>query len=232
MRSVPRRRIAVGLVILAVFVAARLMVSAEPQQPVGTWEPMGIVADPRTGAAATSLSDGRTLISGGVRADGAATAGVVIYDPLANAFTAAGELIGPRQGHTATLLADGRVLIVGGVMNGVVSSDVELFDPASGTSALVALLVQPRTGHAAARLDDETVLIVGGSSGEATAVASAERFDPASGSVTQVTSQLQQPRVGASATTLIDGRVLVAGGSDGTGNLATAEIFEPVSQTF
>ena len=51
-------------------------------------------------------------------------------------------------------------------------------------------------------------------------------------SVTTIASNLQQARTGASATTLIDGRVLVVGGSNGSGDLATAEIFEPVGQTF
>ncbi len=39
-------------------------------------------------------------------------------------------------------------------------------------------------------------------------------------------------RTGASATTLIDGRVLIAGGSNGSQDLASAEIYNPSSQSF
>jgi hypothetical protein len=209
-----------------------LLLRAAPPQPVGTWAPMGAIAEARSNAASVSLADGRTLIAGGTAGDGSPTDSVTIYDPIANSFKTAGRLIAARVGHTATLLTDGRVLVAGGTSNTLLSADLELFDPAAGTSTLVALLTQPRTGHAAARLFDGNVLIVGGSTVDGVVLQSAELFDPASGSVTPVPSNLQRPRVGASATTLIDGRVLVTGGHDGSTYLDSAEIFDPYSQTF
>ncbi|HET6371676.1 MAG TPA: kelch repeat-containing protein, partial [Candidatus Polarisedimenticolia bacterium] len=42
-----------------------------PQVPSGTWVPTGSLSEPRAGAAATQLSDGRVLISGGIGPGGA-----------------------------------------------------------------------------------------------------------------------------------------------------------------
>ena len=198
----------------------------------GTWTPAGLFADARTGSAAVSLPDGRTLIAGGNSVEGAPTDAVVVYDPVAGSFTTVGHLVSVRVGHTATLLDDGRVLVVGGTTDGLVNADLELFDSSSGMSSLVAVMGQPRSGHAAARLADGTVLIVGGSTTDGVVLQSAEIFDPTTNGLTLLTSGLVQKRTGVSATTLIDGRVLVAGGNDGTADLGSAEIYYPLAQTF
>jgi hypothetical protein len=227
-----RRNVRVVPVSLLALAAAGLLVHAAPPQEVGTWAALGAVADARSGAASVALTDGRTLIAGGV-ANGSPTDSVVVYDPLANTFTSIGQLLAARVGHTATLLADGRILVVGGTTGDLVSADIEVFDPSSGGSTLVASLTQARTRHGAARLGNGTVLIVGGTTLHDVVLASAEVFDPATSTATLAAGSLQQPRTGASATTLIDGRVLVVGGSsDGTQDLSSAEVFEAVSQTF
>ena len=221
-----------GVVTIVPLVAGTHLLEAEPEQPVGTWAPMGAVADSRLGAATVTLSDGRSLMTGGVAADGSPTASVVIYDPLENSITATGSLTVARVGHTATLLADGRVLVTGGTVGAEVSSDVELFDPSTGASTIVASLSQPRAGHAAARLPDDSVVIVGGSTIDSAVLGSIEIVDPSSGLVTPLDVSLHHRRSGASATTLLDGRVLVAGGMDGTQDLSSAEIFDPYFGTF
>jgi len=220
-------RVAVALMLMV----SGLLLRAEPEQLVGTWTSKASINDARSGAAAVPLADGRTLIAGGIGSNGLPTSSVVIYDPTANSFSAAGDMIAVRTGHSATLLKDGRVVIAGGTANGVISSDIEIFDPSTGTSSLASVLPQPRTGHAAARLGDGSVLIVGGSTIDGVVLQSAAIFEPATGTIT-ATAGLQQARVGASATTLIDGRVLVAGGNNGSGDLGTAEIFDPFFQTF
>jgi hypothetical protein len=63
-------------------------------------------------------------------------------------------------------------------------------------------------------------------------LATAEVYDPASGSFTPVGS-MSQPRYGAAVGVLPDGRVLVAGGTDQFfGPSFTAEVFDPATGTF
>ena len=191
------------------------------------------MSDARSGAAAVALPDGVTLIAGGIDTTGQPTDSVVVYDPLANSFSTVGHLVSARVDHSATLLADGRVLIAGGMTNGVVSSDIEIFDS-------VLRNVRPRRadGAAAHAAMPPRCSATRRSSSWAgppwtESSCSPPRFSTrTSESVTAIASSLQQARTGASATTLIDGRVLVVGGSNGSGDLATAEIFEPVGQTF
>ncbi len=230
--SIPHRRRSLFALTVVAVVAAGLMARAQAPQQVGTWAPAGAVSGVASGAASVALLDGRTLILGGFDGTGAATGSVIVYNPVAHALSAAGQLLAARVGHTATLLADGRVLVAGGTANGALSADLEIFDPALGTSALAGLMAQARSGHAAARLPDGSVLIVGGATANAVATANGEVFDPSSGGTSILPYNLAQPRTGASATTLIDGRVLVAGGRNPSGDLGTAEIFEAYSQTF
>jgi len=79
----------------------------------------------------------------------------------------------------------------------------------------------------ATALTDGTVLVAGGVHG------SAEIFDVSSGEFSEVAS-MAVGRQGASATLLDSGKVLVAGGYagpfDGAEGLASAEIYDPVTQ--
>jgi hypothetical protein len=85
-----------------VLLAAGLLLRAEPEQQVGTWASKGAIADARSGAASVPLADGRTLIAGGIGSSGFPTSSVVIYDPTANSFSNAGDMIAVRTGHSAT----------------------------------------------------------------------------------------------------------------------------------
>lgn len=60
---------------------------------------------------ATTLADGRVLISGGSDSEPSAE----LFDPQKASFTPTGEMVAPRCLHVATRMNDGRVLIVGGV---------------------------------------------------------------------------------------------------------------------
>lgn len=72
--------------------------------------------DPRFGATATLLPDGRVLIAAGAFSGNLATA--VLFDPVSGTFSATGNLSVARHDQTATLLPDGRVLIAGGTEDG------------------------------------------------------------------------------------------------------------------
>ncbi len=84
----------------------------------------------------TLLPNGKVLIAGGQSNNGPfGTTSVELYDPVAGAFTLAGNMTAPRANHTATLLSDGRVLIAEGIYNastGTYAPD-ELYDFSTGS---------------------------------------------------------------------------------------------------
>jgi hypothetical protein len=79
-------------------------------------------------------------------------------------------------------------------------------------------------------LSDGRVLITGGMTGGG-AVASAELYDPKTGTFS-ATGSMATSRYGHTATLLSDGRVLIAGGWNGGGNVASAELYDPKSGIF
>lgn len=90
-----------------------LLLKAQGSQvPSNTWAPGGAMAQPRTGASAALLPDGRVLITGGVGVNGA-TATAELFSPTGG-FTAAASMKVARTGHSSVALRDGRVLVMGG----------------------------------------------------------------------------------------------------------------------
>jgi hypothetical protein len=151
-------------------------------------------------------------------------------------------MIEARAHHTATLLRDGRVLVAGGSSVGFIIPEgvephllasAELYDPGSGSWTPTGSMIEVRNGHTATLLPDGRVLVAGGYSvgGVGGPVASAELYDPSTGSWTP-TGSMMRARAGHTATLLPDGRVLVAGGSGGdSGTVASAELYDPGSGT-
>src|SRR5205823_4384289 len=100
-----------------------------------------------------------------------------------------GNMTRPHGDHTATLLQSGKVLVAGGqsLSNGnlAVVATSELYDPATGTWSATGSLSGRRSSHAAVGLANGQVLVAGGTSGMIGglgALASAEVYDPGSGS--------------------------------------------------
>jgi len=138
-----------------------------------------------------------------------------------------------RTNGTATLLQNGKVLLAGGWAAG--SSPValaELYDPGTGKFTQTGSMTVGRDGHTATLLTNGQVLVAGGypNTGNANDTASAELYDPHSGSFS-ATGSMADGRDRHSATLLLDGRVLVAGGVHMPG-ANTAELFDPASGTF
>jgi hypothetical protein len=77
-----------------------------------------------------------------------------------------------------------------------------------------------RIGATATTLNDGTILIAGGETGSV-ALATLERFDPATLSFNPVFATLSTPRQNHAAALLPGGRVLMAGGFDGSATLDT-----------
>jgi hypothetical protein len=145
-------------------------------------------------------------------------------------------MIDARTGFTATRLADGRVLVAGGAFDASHRGQAaaELYDPATGTWTATGSMVTGRYRHSATLLNDGKVLVAGGnvdskaSLGDRCCVASAELYDPSTGTWS-ATGSMIDARVEFIATLLNDGRVLVAGGDSANGSLASAELYDPIS---
>jgi galactose oxidase-like protein/Kelch motif protein len=209
---------------------------AQLYDPVsGKWSATGSMVAAYAGHTATRLLDGKVLVAG-LNGDGD-TPSAELYDPNSGAWSATGAMTTARGG-TYTLLSDGKVLVAGGdqylAPRGSPSS--ELYDPISGTWSATGNMITPRVGHTATLLPDGKVLVAGGYVPVAGAVAdplaSAELYDPASGTWSETASMLAI-RVRQTATLLRDGRVLVAGGRGSEKNieprLGSAELYDPAT---
>jgi hypothetical protein len=187
----------------------------------------GNMTEPRIGHTATllKLSNPAAANYGKVLIVGSTDLSAELYDPTKSTFAATGSMHHTHTSPTATLLNTGKVLIVGG---NTASGDLtaELYDPASGTFSDTGSTTILRAGHTATLLLDGRVLIAGGGA------ASAELYNPSSGTFTATAGSMTEARSGHTATLLgaadgvQDGYVLIIG-TDGT-----ADLYSPATETF
>lgn len=201
------------------------LASAEIYDPsVNGWSVAATLTTPRVGATATVLADGRVLVAGGT--DGNAILNSAeLYDPVHDIWSAAGTMIAAREFQTATLLTDGRVLIAGGYGAAGALRSAEIFDPTSNTFTATGLMATARGDAVAGILPNGGVVVAGGKGSidpTTPALASAEAYDPATGTWTSAGS-MQTARAMAASTVLAGGDVLVAGGRNGTSFLKSAD---------
>jgi Galactose oxidase, central domain len=177
---------------------------------------------------------------------------------VASGFLSASTLRTPRGGHTATLLPNGKVLVAGGIdsatsfvetsgspgesmpLCGHPVASAELYDPATATFSATGSMSAARAFHTATLLPSGKVLIAGGLTGcsGGPALASAELYDPATGSFS-VTGSMANARAYHTATSLLNGQVLIVGGVDFTGlsplgglDVSALELYDPATGAF
>jgi hypothetical protein len=212
-----------------------------------TWQSTAGLAAPRGDFVAVVLRDGRALVAGGLDQDATGCqvgavggsgsqfsySSAYVLDPRAasGGWTKTGLLGTARSAAAGSVLQDGRVLVAGGYFyTGVTAGGIT-------AGGLLAAYRRPSGGPAGSsgpHLDD-IVLPPDG-----VALATAELFDPATGSWSN-TGSLRYARFGEAAVTLTDGRVLVVGSDDGTngqvakvadGAYDSAEIYDPTTGRF
>ena len=233
-----------------VLIAGGLTSGGVPTGAVEIYDPVtnsfaagvAVVITPRTDHTATLMPNGKVLLAGGLGAGSLALTTAEIYDPFTGVngtITPTGSMTLPHALHTATLLASGKVLITAGLSTAV---SAELYDAAAGTFTRIADPLFPRTAATATAMPSGEVLHAGGFTGGVivnTAGNEVEVYyptDPPFLTATAVpTGNAGIDRREHVAVRLPDGRVLIAGGQDilgGTGQLATAEIYNPSTGTW
>jgi N-acetylneuraminic acid mutarotase len=216
---------------------------------------------------------GQVLIAGG-DAGPPAIPTAELYNPSNGSFTCINgggtfdcnnSMTDARLSHTATFLTNGalagKVLIAGGSNDteGPLAT-AELFNPSGNTFSCVGgvssappmcnpSLHGGRSSHFAFLLTSGPnagdVLVAGGSDANGAPIATAELFNPNSGtfscvgggSASACNNSMVVGREGASAIMLADGRILFSGGvsgqsASGYSSIASAEIYDPVQNSF
>jgi len=197
-----------------------------------SWQGTATMPSPRYDHASILLPNGRVLaISGFYEPNGGMGRGgypdAFAYDPATRTWAGASSIVNPRQELALAFTGSGKVLVIGG--GG--SSRPELYDPAAGFSRSEAFAGQP-AGLTATSLPNGKVLVAGGSNGAP--VATALLFDEGLDDFTNAgpAGAMGAARARHTATRLASGKVLLAGGEGPSGPLATAEIYDPATNTF
>jgi len=177
---------------------------------------------PRYAHAATVLTDGNVLVTGGF--DSFLTSGLGgDYEKTCELFRPAfGEFDWPepsnvcrmqdrRYCHSSTLLLDGRVLLAGGFNNeGNYLTAVEIYDAAQDTCIAAAPMATPRMWHGTFLLDDGRVLVAGGKNAMNGFMNTCEIYDPAADSWSAAPG-MRDLRNRPAFAYLHDGRLVAAG---------------------
>jgi hypothetical protein len=192
-----------------------------------SWSSGPNLPDPRVGHAASRLTDGRVLLTGGLIVQNilfigpvpSITADARYYNPGSNSFSDAPDFGGARALHAQVTLADGRVLVAGGAQLDILSLGVTTLSStrvfSGGGWANGGNLSEPRVYAVAADLGDGSAVVLGGLTNVDTATgsgASSFNVDRSSSnfSVWTVADTLEQPRVIPTATAIEGGaRVLI-----------------------
>jgi hypothetical protein len=203
--------------------------SAELYDPASnTWSAAASMAATRRLHTATTLGNGRILVTGGEGAGYLSSA--ELYDPAVDAWSKAASMAAVRWEHSATLLGNGSVLVAGGGgVSGALSS-AELYDAAANTWSAAPSMAGLHQYHTATLLGSGRVLVAGGYMNAGSTVG-AEIYDPqANGWL--AAAPMHTIREAHTATLLGNGAVLVAGGYDNIGASASAEIYDPATDTW
>ncbi|MET8700782.1 DUF6603 domain-containing protein [Kitasatospora sp. NPDC004723] len=201
--------------------------------------PTALAADTGTDTAVL-LATGRVLLAGGTDETGGARTDSLLFDPVGGTWTQADRLRTGRRGHGLVRLGSGGVLAVGGLgTDGAALKSAEGYDPVAGTwSTLPGAMNTARYGHSVTALASGHVLAAGGTGArgaEPVALASAELFDPTTGTWSAA-GPMTDARTGHRAVALRNGSVLVVGGTVSTGRgpapLAYCELYDPGAGTW
>lgn len=183
--------------------------------------------------AALALGGLRVAVVGGSRGLSTLSASVDAFDAATGAWSSLALMSTGRSDARAVAVSPTLLFVHGGARSLSASRTAEWVDLTSGLSH-PAPVSPSRAYHSATLLRDGRILVAGGLSTEAYpggVSPTLELWDPVSRGWRLVAQPLQQARQGHTATLLPDGRVLLVGGYTATGMAASAEVFDPRSET-
>jgi hypothetical protein len=206
-----------------------------------TWARTGNLHESRFDHVANLLPNGDVLVAGGEH-DVAGSAdddlsldSVEIFHPASGTFSQGDPLAVSRRDPASVTLPSGKVLVIGGFSDeGSAARTAETYDPATGHwSTAPGRMHDGRAGgHEAVVLADGNVLVSGGNDvGRFDTLASAEIFDPTSGTFAG-TTPMNQKRTDFRLVPLNDGEVLATGGDVRFDGGPLAEIYDPASRNW
>ncbi|MDX5419064.1 MAG: hypothetical protein LPK09_07595, partial [Hymenobacteraceae bacterium] len=201
--------------------------SAERYDPsTKIWTSTGSMSQARDFLSSVLLNDGTVLAIGGMNQAEEILATTERYHPATGTWQSAGSMLRPRAQHDAVKLYDGKVLVAGGSAG----TSSELYNPHDNTwSSTGSMQAEHGAGMMMILLNNGRVLAAGGQLTPYTA----EVYDPVTQQWTILTSGTQRKRENHAMVKLKSGEILLAGTQSWGGNdQQTAEIFNPVSQTF
>jgi hypothetical protein len=145
--------------------------------PANTVSVAGSLSQPRAGAAAYRLTDGRLVIFGGENVNGALSA-TDVYTPGPGWSTT--SMPTARANFAHVQLPDGDLLAIGGTTSGTIrTAAVDRFDAATGTWSALAPMATARSHFGAAWVESTgTVLVAGGINSASTFLTSAAEYNP------------------------------------------------------
>lgn len=191
------------------------------------WQDMPALPEPRVGAAAALLPDGRLLVTGG-EVERTPTATTLILEPGADAWTE-GVPLPYAQSRMGSAMVDGRVYLFGGSVTEH-AADVLVFDPATGSWSPASPMPIAASRVAVAGIDG-TVFVFGGRTpaGDA-ALSSALRYDVATDTWHAVPDM---PIAGSDLTaTPVDGVIWIIGSEYGLRSVGTVATYDPTADTW
>ncbi|WP_199520292.1 kelch repeat-containing protein, partial [Kitasatospora sp. MBT63] len=200
----------------------------------------------RLHATATVLADGKVLVAGGDDGNEAALDSAEIYDPETGSWNETGSMKQARRDATATLLPDGRVLVAGGRIASFALNSAEIYDPKTGLWGFTDSMKQYRMDATATAFHgaftaaiNGRVFVAGGFGGDGSTnrnyLNSTEVYDPKTGHW-QAAASMTVARANATATVMNtlpqNGGILIAGGDNNDGDLNSAEMYNPGSDSW
>jgi hypothetical protein len=150
------------------------------------WESLPSMSMERMGAQAVTLTDGRTLVAGGLDGDDVALDLVEVLAADGGSWETMAPMPTARFDFAAAVLPSGHVLVAGGNGGGVAEDDtltmVELWDPATNVWSVMPPLSHARSAAEGCILPSGRFALVGGDTTGTTGTAdtgdTGEAFDP------------------------------------------------------